>query len=404
MSILKNTLILALPLIVACNVINDSPIEKSTILNQKDNEILKKEYSGFKTLALTQSYLEAKVRKLVTLTDDTALLKEIEYARVNHPTLLKTIMCGDSNLFAQATAPSKTKVNVRINTVPTFANYINQLRCLPSPTATPTSSPTPFRPVTLNKIIFSSGGYLATMNTDGSGFTKINNEVGTRPSWSYSGNKIAYNKSTGSDDDIYTMNSDGSNITALTNNAVYDHSPSWSPDGTKITYCSARNSNYEIFIMNSDGSNQVQITSNTANDYYPMWSPDGNKILFYSNMDGDFEIYTINTNGSNLTQLTFNSTEDSYAKWSHDGTKIVFVSKRDGNSGEIYKMNADGSNQTRITNNTINDYYPSWSPDGTKIVYSSVVSNYEIYIMNEDGSNKTRLTNNVGHDEFAEWR
>jgi len=32
------------------------------------------------------------------------------------------------------------------------------------------------------------------------------------------------------------MNADGSNVTRLTNNSIYEISLSWSPDGTKIAF------------------------------------------------------------------------------------------------------------------------------------------------------------------------
>ncbi|MFN8578625.1 MAG: hypothetical protein U0354_17495 [Candidatus Sericytochromatia bacterium] len=60
-----------------------------TFLSNEEFESLKKEYSGFKTLALSYEYLYRKIQKLLTYTDDGLYLtREIEFARVIHPSLL----------------------------------------------------------------------------------------------------------------------------------------------------------------------------------------------------------------------------------------------------------------------------------------------------------------------------
>ncbi|HCU21954.1 MAG TPA: hypothetical protein DF698_03505, partial [Candidatus Atribacteria bacterium] len=50
--------------------------------------------------------------------------------------------------------------------------------------------------------------------------------------------------------------------------------PCWSPDGTKIAFTSHRDGNNDIFTMNVDGSNFRNLTRNPADDTDPTWSPD----------------------------------------------------------------------------------------------------------------------------------
>jgi dipeptidyl aminopeptidase/acylaminoacyl peptidase len=79
--------------------------------------------------------------------------------------------------------------------------------------------------------------------------------------------------------EIYTMNTDGSSTTRLTDNAVHDISASWSPDGTKIAYhaggCrSDGTQDVEIYTMNADGSGQTNVTNSPgACDNQPAWQP-----------------------------------------------------------------------------------------------------------------------------------
>lgn len=179
---------------------------------------------------------------------------------------------------------------------------------------------------------------------------------------------------------------------------------------TKIAFVSDRDGNDEIYVMNTDGSNQTNLTNSPKMDWYPDWSPDGKRIIFGSythrtNPD-DEDIYIMDADGANLKRLTNTPLGWSdFASWSPDGTKIVFCSDPDGTQQDIYIMNADGSGITQVTNDPEPDYYPDWSPVGSRIVYLSVdpVDNCEIYIIDVNGTNKTNLTNNPDVDGYPSW-
>jgi len=54
-----------------------------------------------------------------------------------------------------------------------------------------------------------------------------------------------------------------------------DFGAAWSPDGTRIAFESNRDpgTDFEIWTMTSDGSDLVQLTSNTTSDFHPAWQP-----------------------------------------------------------------------------------------------------------------------------------
>ncbi|HVT40162.1 MAG TPA: DPP IV N-terminal domain-containing protein [Gemmatimonadaceae bacterium] len=109
--------------------------------------------------------------------------------------------------------------------------------------------------------------------------------------------------------EIWVMNADGTNKRRLTTtaNCSFDENLSWSPDSRKIAFgrCAQLSpagcgvGGEEIFIMNSDGTNQIQLTSNFAgfNSERPSFSPDGTKILFANGANGD-SIWFMNVDGS----------------------------------------------------------------------------------------------------------
>ena len=224
-------------------------------------------------------------------------------------------------------------------------------------------------------------------------------------SFSPDGTKIIFSSSRETDNDIYIMNNDGTNIQLLIRTSNPDYYPFFSPDGKHITFDSYGNGTAVIYISDSDGKNLKRLTDINGFNADPYFSPDGSKIVFYSKRDGHDQIYTMNPDGTNQKRLTLTNTNEMTPVWSPDGSKIVFVSTRDGNS-ELYLMNADGSDQKRLTNNSGTDRVPKWSPDGTRIIYYSKKNprsvapheETEIVLINPDGINRETLTN----DDFPD--
>jgi hypothetical protein len=73
--------------------------------------------------------------------------------------------------------------------------------------------------------------------------------------------KIAFVSDRDGNSEIYSCNTDGSNVQRLTNDPWEDEQPAWSPDGTKIAFISNRTGgDHELYIMNSDGTNPVRKT------------------------------------------------------------------------------------------------------------------------------------------------
>jgi hypothetical protein len=292
-----------------------------------------------------------------------------------------------------------------------------------------------FGSVVNERIVFTRWGQVGIMDTNGSNLSLLT--TGYEPALSPDGTKIAFIRYIEGSSDVFLMNSDGSNVTRLTENSTQDSLPVWAPDNSKIIFISYGNGITGISSVNPDGTGEILLTDTTYNispDWSPnglkivyenfgqiftmdpdganktavpntlngknaRWSPDNLRIVFESIMSGSREIYVVNANGSNPTRLTNNSAYDCYPRWSPDGSKVVFASTRDGN-WEIYVMNADGSGQTRLTNNSAYDFVPRWLKNGTDIIFNSIADNKEIYKVSTDGTNLTNLTNNPNRDEL----
>lgn len=171
-----------------------------------------------------------------------------------------------------------------------------------------------------------------------------------------------------------------------------DGRPAWSPDTTHIAFDVEQDGRRDIFVMNADGTDVTAVAnSESADESSPAYSTDG-RIAYDAEVDGNRDIYTINANGSHKVRLTENPAEDQSPSWSPDG-RIVFVSDRDSRPAfDLYVMNADGSGVERLTSSGVNGV-PRFSPDGTRIAFHS---GRDIYVLDLATRQLHQLTTEAG--------
>ena len=134
---------------------------------------------------------------------------------------------------------------------------------------------------------------ISVMDADGSNITRLNQVApicdqgfnagfpawrDANPQWSPDGTRILFQRNffcTGDpvtdEPDIFVMDTDGSNVTNLTNSPGHEGTPRWSPDGTRIVFYTSDG----VSIMNADGSGVTQIAANGAGGFHerPVWGP-----------------------------------------------------------------------------------------------------------------------------------
>lgn len=140
------------------------------------------------------------------------------------------------------------------------------------------------------------------------------------------------------------------------------HGLSWTPDG-KIVFASSASGNQDLWIMDSDGTNRRQLTSGAGANYQPAVTPDGHYVVFASTRSGSQDLWRLNLTRGDLTQLTSGSAAD-WPQCSPDGRWVVYKSYASGKK-TIWKVGIDGGQPTQLT-----DKYSDWpavSPDGKYI-------------------------------------
>jgi Tol biopolymer transport system component len=199
--------------------------------------------------------------------------------------------------------------------------------------------------------------------------------------------------------DIYVMNVNSPGLTRLTWQADVDEMPTWSPTGDKIAYARIDG----VYVVNADGSGQPELIwgsrgRGTITD--PAWSPDGSKIAFSEGV-----IYVLDVKTRKVAQLTDVSIPSDHPTWSPDGKEIAFTFRPSittpggGPKGAICKINVDdGSSFVRLTDVDGSDS-PSWSPDGDRIAFQR---GGNIYVMEANGTN-TRVLIQDGKSYSPTW-
>ncbi|MGE0772059.1 MAG: TolB family protein [Cyclobacteriaceae bacterium] len=195
--------------------------------------------------------------------------------------------------------------------------------------------------------------------------------------------------------------------------SVFHQSVEWSPDSERLVFAAIvldsgkyDAGKWEIYSVGSDGSDLSRVTNNGFQDLWPSWSPSGKAVYFDSDVEGDMEILKYEVHKKLTTRLTYSPGKDREPVMSPDGSTIAFVSTRDGNN-EIYLMNADGTNTRRLTNSPYNEYNPQWSPDGNNLVYYYDKGDRkdQLYITHVSQSGKPQqLTFDTLNNVFPSWR
>lgn len=173
------------------------------------------------------------------------------------------------------------------------------------------------------------------------------------------------------------------------------------------------NTDEEIFTLSTEGNDLRRITDNNFWDLYPVWSPDGSRIAFLSQRASSLGIYVMNADGGDARPSYDSGSHEADIDWA--GDQIVFTK-----DSSIWIMQSDGSDIRQIThppragewgnaNLPFGDYDPRISPDGTSVVFERLVDdqsphgNYDLFILDLVSGNELRLTRSGYSQGLANW-
>ena len=188
--------------------------------------------------------------------------------------------------------------------------------------------------------------------------------------------KIVFETNRAGNEEIYTMNADGTNRVDLTRNPADDTDPRWSADDSRIVFASNRSGNYQIYTMNADGTGVSRVTHDGNDDRRPTWTADGH-ILFQNGSFPNRAIFRINADGNGLQQLTPVSSDNATAAAAPRGGRIALSSTRGDGTQRLYTANADGSAAKLVLPSPPGpetaDVEADWSPRGNELLFERFI-------------------------------
>jgi Tol biopolymer transport system component len=218
------------------------------------------------------------------------------------------------------------------------------------------------------------------------------------------GEKIVYNSAPeGSppwpQEDIYSVNADGSDEKALTSDH-HSHNPALSPDGKTILFIHDSKSFHqvELFLMDRDGSNVRRLLRGENIDipaYTPAWSPDGKMIaVSYTPEEWDdnskFGLFLVSADGKQTPRLF--KEKGWGAKWSPDGKKLAYSINTSEKNWSLFLANADGSDEVELAPERA--WGINWSPDGKKLAFiaNPTPGMWAVHVFDLDRHQDSQLT------------
>jgi TolB protein len=280
-------------------------------------------------------------------------------------------------------------------------------------------------------VAFSAAGgrvtKIFTVRPDGTGQQRLTGGAtcfgDSLPDWSPDSQDIVFQRDECDPVEVWSVDRHGGTPTLLSGTTDYETTlgagPRWSPDGDHIAFFrSDEHDRLQIYVMNQDGSNKTALTSSPGESnvrfpqsIYPDWAPTSSELIYTKVLAGttqwdptESDVCKTALVAGTETCLTETAGVDEDPHYSPSGDQIVFVSNRDGNRN-IFVMNSDGSDQRAITTDGGADFDPQWSPDGTTIAFlSDRGGQVDLYVVNSDGSDLRRLTNSKAEESSPEWR
>ena len=208
---------------------------------------------------------------------------------------------------------------------------------------------------------------------------------------------------------IYTVNSDGSAATPITEGSQLFHSPAWSPAGNGIAMLGSGDEGPAIFTIAPDGSKLRKLfePAPPKNELFTSlgnlrWSSNGARLLFQSITENpiyglELNVHVVSSSGGGYATIG----HANWPTWSPTGNQVAYIAYADDaySASAVIKDQPSLASAVALTNPG-GWAQPAWSPDGTRI---ALINDFELLAMNPEGRDWRPLSGDTSFPSLPAW-
>lgn len=205
------------------------------------------------------------------------------------------------------------------------------------------------------------------------------------------------------DGNIYTVNPDGSDTIALTDDASRTHvyqQPTWSPTADRIAWAEidvdGDQPRSALVTARPDGSGTTRADTRFP-AFYLSWSPDGSRLAYLSNWDSGLALNVLDVDGGGTEVDMLEQGQPLYFSWAPDGRQLFAHI----DASRLTFFTIDGE-QRPLEADPAPFPAPQWSADGSRLVYAVDTEDEQHLVVTDDaGTDRVRITSFDGSIAFA---
>lgn len=173
--------------------------------------------------------------------------------------------------------------------------------------------------------------------------------------------------------DIFTIPAENGPPRQITDTSgAAERLPSWSPSGQWIAYISDADGEYELYVTQSDGKGETrQLTDGNKTFWMSVgWSPDSKTVLL---IDKAGKMYLVDAKTGEMNHFDTEPWANQPAvSWSHDSKWLTYARQPErGLTSAIHVYDIENATLHQVTSGFFNDSSPAFSSKGDYLYYAS---------------------------------